>query len=101
MRCHLMDDKEDVKCVMNEDLCRKLFNMSSSEGFQKLVEDPEGLKRKISEFSHLEGIFKIKLNPSRDNIYYNILDMYKNDSSVVLKKAYKELKETLNKFIKQ
>ncbi len=37
-------------------------------------------------------MFRVKVNPSKDNIYYNIVDMYKNDSSVLLKKVYKDLK---------
>ena len=74
--------------------------MSSIEGFQRLTEDPEGMKKKISEVSHLEGMFKIKLNPSKDNIYYNILDMYQNDSMILLQKAKNDLKETLGKYIR-
>lgn len=37
-------------------------------------------------------MYKIKINPTKDNTYYNIIDVYKNDSSVLLKKIYQDLK---------
>ena len=63
--------------------------------------DPDGLKRLIDEISHVEGLFKIKLNPYNDTIYYNILEIYKNDSTILLKKAVKDLKMTMKKFVEK
>jgi hypothetical protein len=34
-------------------------------------------------------MFKLKVNPYNNTVYYNILEMYKYDSMVLLKKAYK------------
>ena len=101
MRCHILDEKEDIKCIMNEELCEKLMKMSSKEGYEKLQSEPDSLKKIIDEISHLEGIFKVKLNPYNESIYYNILEIYKNDSAVLLKKAYKELKITMKMFVEK
>lgn len=73
--------------------------MTSAEGYERLQSEPESLKKLVDEISHVEGLFKIKLNPFNDNVYYNILEIYKNDSSILLKKAYKDLKITMKKFI--
>ena len=54
------------------------------------------MKKKMSEVSYLEGMFRLKLNPSKDNVYYNILEMYRDDSVVLLQKAKKELSMTMN-----
>ena len=47
----------------------------------------------------MEGIFKVKINPYKDSLYYNIVDVYKNDSLALLKQAYKDLKQTMKKVI--
>jgi hypothetical protein len=69
--------------------------MSSNEGYRKFTEDPEGFFKKIGEISHIEGIFKIKVNPTGNKTYYNLLEMYKNDSNLLLRKAYSELKDVI------
>lgn len=53
----------------------------------------------MEEISHLEGIWKVKLNPSKNSVYYYIVDVYKNDSSALLKKAYKDFKLAFKKYI--
>lgn len=73
--------------------------MSSLEGYTRLLNDPDSLKKILDTVSYIEGLFKVKLNPYNDNIYYNILEMYKHDSSAFLNKAYKELKVTMKKFV--
>ena len=75
--------------------------MTSAEGYERLQSEPESLKKLVDEISHVEGLFKIKLNPYNDNVYYNILEIYKNDSSILLKKAYKDLKITMKKFLEK
>ena len=75
--------------------------MTSAEGYERLQSEPDSLKKLVDEISHVEGLFKIKLNPFKDNIYYNILEIYKNDSSILLKKAYKDLKVTMKKFLEK
>ncbi len=74
--------------------------MSSLEGFKKLSADKDWMRRKVEEISHLEGIFKIKINPFKDSVFYNIVDMYRNDSKIILSKAYKDLKMTMQKLEK-
>ena len=63
------------------------------------MEDKQFIRRKVEEISHLEGIFKVKINPYKDSLYYNIVDVYKNDSLALLKQAYKDLKQTMKKVI--
>lgn len=43
-----MDEKDEMKCVMNEDLCEKLFKIGAIEGFKRLIEDPETFKNKVN-----------------------------------------------------
>lgn len=73
--------------------------MSSLEGFSKLAEDKDQVRRRIEEVSHLEGIFRVKVNPYKDSLYYNIVDVYSSDSSVMVQRAYQDLKATMKKFI--
>jgi hypothetical protein len=43
-----MDLQDQIKCVMNEQLCEKIFKMSAHEGFKKFYEDCDGFKKKIN-----------------------------------------------------
>lgn len=45
--------------------------------------------KKMESVSYIEGIYKIKINPYNGSIYYNILERYREDSRVLLSKAYK------------
>ena len=100
IRCMIIDNKEDIKCALNEELSQRLLKMTSIEGYRLLMTDSENLRRISDEISHIEGIFKVKINPHRDTVYYNVMDMYRDDSTVALRIAHSNLVKTLRNAVK-
>ena len=65
----------------------------------KFHESVDEFMRRIEQASYIEGIYKIKINPYNGSVYYNVLEMYKEDSRVLLNKAYNELKKAMKQYI--
>lgn len=47
IRCQLIDEKDTIKGVINEELCERLMKMGALEGFRKLAEDKDSMRRKV------------------------------------------------------
>lgn len=76
----------------------KLMKMNAYQGYVLLNNEPEAFKKKIDELSYMEGVYKLKINPYNGVVYYNIIDMYKKDSGMMLKKEYWDFKEVFRKY---
>jgi hypothetical protein len=61
---------------------------------------PEEFQAQLEKISFREGIFKIKINPFKNIVFYNILEMYKEDSKALLQKTFNDLKKTMKLYEK-
>ena len=70
------------------------------EGLEKFVSEPEIFKAQLEKIFFHEGIFKIKINPYKKTLFYNILDIYDEDSKVLLQRAANNLKKVMKEYEK-